>query len=402
MRKFQDSEDEDFFSVPKLTGGDMYHVFISFSSADATWVEQLIRKLEAVFSGIKICVHNRDFTAGKTIIENMTECIQKSQKIVMVLSPDFVHSRWCLFEANLSMFQDCGSHKAIVPVMLRPCPMPLYLSHLTYLEAKDREFFKKLCERLLRSNARGSEAHLVHYQSPIKYSGTHLLSLSSLNRNDEEDVSGAFPETCVPDALKAVVKDPEIYTKAIRRINNTPPYTDIFKSNWIVVFLAFYLLSLVIFSILTLTFSCISPYWPYYLYLISIVFLIFMAVPHKKSWEKKRTEKIVQNMSRRAGEANLLLAETSVLAGCASKSSLVFVFVSLRECEDMFHMASGSDTKLAQCMWEKAIIKYSSDYATCITNKHFPGGDPPPPGHLVRGVCFCQYVAMQIEQGNWP
>ncbi|XP_069803790.1 uncharacterized protein [Dendropsophus ebraccatus] len=401
MRKFRDSKDEDFFSVPKLTGGDMYHVFISFSSADYTWVEQLIQKLEAVFPGIKICFHNRDFTAGKTIIDNMTECIQKSQKIVMVLSPDFVHSRWCLFEANLSMFQDCASNKVIVPVMLKPSPIPLYLSHLTYLEAKDREFFKKLCERLLRSNARGSEKAVVHYQSPITYSGKHLLSLSSLNRNEEEDVNGAFPETCVPDALKAVVEDPKMYTKAIRLINDTPPYTDTFF--WIAFCVIFYLFILSGFIVILLSFSFTNPYWPYFLYLAAVLIPIVMAVPNILYCEKGRAEKeIAKNMSRRAGEANLLLAETSVLAGCASKSKLVFVFVSLKECEDMFHMASGSDTELTKRMWEKAVIRHSADYATCITNKHFPCGEPQPPGHLENSICFCQYVVMQIEQGDWP
>ncbi|XP_056399849.1 toll-like receptor 2 isoform X3 [Hyla sarda] len=208
----------------------MYHVFISFSGADSTWVEQLIQKLEATFPDIKICFHNRDFTPGKTIIENMTECIQRSQKILMVLSPDFVHSRWCLFEANLSMFQDCTSHKAIVPVMLKPCPMPLYLSHFTYLEAKDEKFYKKLCNRLLKTNAKETEDVLVHFQSSILYGGKHLLSLSAVNENDIKVSNGVFCDACVPDALKAVVKDPEIYKKAIRLINDTPPWGKIFST----------------------------------------------------------------------------------------------------------------------------------------------------------------------------
>ncbi|XP_069802889.1 uncharacterized protein [Dendropsophus ebraccatus] len=396
------SSDSGFFSVPKLTGGDMYHVFISFSGADSTWVEQLIRKLEATLPDIKICFHNRDFTPGKTIIENMTECIQKSQKIVMVLSPDFVHSRWCLFEANLSMFQDCGSHKAIVPVMLRPCPMPLYLSHLTYLEAEDEQFFEKLCNRLLRSNAKETEDVLVHFQSSILYGGKHLLSLSAVNEHNQEASNGAFSDMCVPDSLKAVVKDPEIYKKAIRLINDTPPYTDILLSNWNSAFLALYFVFMLFSAMFLFGFLCVASSWMYVLHLpMSVipsghaVYKLFYLVQH-------RSKNIAQNMSTKTGEANLLLAETSVLAGCASKSSLVFVFVSLKECEDMFHMASGSDTELAECMWKKAMIRHSSDYANCLAKKHFPCGDPRPPGHLVNGICFCQYVAMQIEQGHWP
>ncbi|XP_069803773.1 uncharacterized protein [Dendropsophus ebraccatus] len=396
------SSESGFFSVPKLTGGDMYHVFISFSGEDSTWVEQLIRKLEATLPDIKICVHTRDFTPGKTIIENMTECIQKSQKIVMVLSPDFVHSRWCLFEANLSMFQDCTSHKAIVPVMLRPCPMPLYLSHFTYLEAEDEQFFEKLCNRLLRSNAKETEDVLVHFQSTILYGGKHLLSLSAVNENDEEASNGAFSDTCVPDSLKAVVKDPEIYKKAIHLINDTPPYFNILMSIWTKVILVFVFFPLSLFSSIFFGYSLSKSTWLYFLHLPISVVPVGFVICKARYLEKHKSKKIAQNMSTKTGEANLLLAETSVLAGCASKSSLVFVFVSLKECEDMFHMASGSDTKLAECMWKKAMIRHSSDYANCLAKKHFTCGDPRPPGHLVNGICFCQYVAMQIEQGDWP
>lgn len=391
------------FSVPKLTENDTYHAFISFSGADSPWVHQLIRRLEATFPSIQICCHDRDFTAGKTIIENMTECIQRSQRIVMVLSPDFVQSRWCLFEANLSMFQDCMSHKAIVPVMLKPCPMPLYLSHLTYLEVEDEQFFEKLCNRLLKNNAKTTEDVLVHFQSSILYGGKHLLSLAAVNEDDEEAVNGAFSETSVPDALKAVVKDPEIYKKAIQLINNTPTLVDVFKSKWSIAFVGIYMVLFFVLVIIAFIFSFIDGgIWWHSLHLPLSLIPGGFAAYKMENWKKYMSKKVTENMSRKTGEANLLLAETSILAGCASKSSLVFVFVSLQECNDMFRAAFGSDTELAQRMWRKAMIKYSSDYANCMAKKHFPCSDPEPPGHLLNGICFCQYVALQIEQGHWP
>uniref|UniRef100_A0A8C3B7B0 TIR domain-containing protein n=1 Tax=Cairina moschata TaxID=8855 RepID=A0A8C3B7B0_CAIMO len=70
-----------------------------------------IQSLETMIPNLKACYHERDFIPGKTIIENMVESIQGSQKIVLVLSPDFVQSRWCLLEANLSVFQDCLGRK---------------------------------------------------------------------------------------------------------------------------------------------------------------------------------------------------------------------------------------------------------------------------------------------------
>ncbi|KAM3932772.1 uncharacterized protein RB166_005812 [Leptodactylus fuscus] len=388
------------FSVPTLTENDTYHVFMSFSAADSTWVHWLIQKLEATFPSIQICTHDRDFTAGKTIIENMTECIQNSQKMLIVLSPDFVRSRWCLFEANLSMFQDCMSHKVIVPVMLKPCPMPLYLSHLTYLEVEDEQFFEKLCNRLLGNNAKENDDVMGHFQTSILYGGKHLLSLAAVNENDEDVRSGAFSNTCVPDSLKAVVKDPELYKKAIQLINDTP--NDFLKSKLAIYFTACCVSLILILSTVSFELVCGSPTWWYFIHLPISAIPVFYALYKMEHWKKHRNEIVTQNMSRRTGEANLLLAETSILAGCASKSSLFFVFVSLKKCRDIFQITFGEDTELVESMWRKAMIKYSSDYANCMAKKYFPCNDPQPPGHLPNGICFCQYVAMQIQQGDWP
>ncbi|XP_073442729.1 uncharacterized protein [Dendrobates tinctorius] len=392
----------DYFPVPKLTGDDMYHVFISFSGVDSRWVHRLIHRLEVTFPSIKICSHDRDFTAGKTIIENMTESIQRSQKMLMVLSPDFVQSRWCLFEANLSMFQDCMSHKAIVPVMLKPCPMPLYLSHLTYLEADDEQFFEKLCNRLLRNNAKEAEDVLVHFQSSILYGGKHLLSLAAVNENDERALTGIFSDTCVPDSLKAVVKDPEIYKEAIQLINDTP--TDFLSSNWMEAKMCLILFSVFFQAVYLMIFllACQEQTWWHFVHIpLSFIPYIF-AMCELDYWRKHVFRKDTQNLRQRTGEANLLLVETSILAGCSSIFNLVFVFAPLKECKSMFQLTFRSDTELAKCMWEDAIISFSSDYANCTANKHFPCGDPEPPGHLANGICFCQYVAMQIKQDNWP
>ncbi|XP_069830130.1 uncharacterized protein [Dendropsophus ebraccatus] len=407
MENFQNSENGDmatsssisnFFSVPELTENDLYHVFISFSSADSTWVHRLIHKLEDTFPSLKICTHDRDFTAGKTIIENMTNCIQRSQKMLMVLSPDFVHSRWCLFEANLSMFQDCISHKAIVPVKLKPCPMPLYLSHLPYVEAEDEQFFEKLCNRLLKNNAKETEDVLVHFQSSILYKGKHLLSLSAVNGNDQEAGGGAFSDNCVPDSLKAVVKDPEIYKEAIQLINDSP--ADRLSAFWAKNFIKSGLAVLIIFCMIPFTFACSDTTWWHFLHLPMSLIPIFHVAYKEHFWVRYRTEKFIQRMSRKTGEANLLLAEMSVLAGCESKSCLVFVFAPLKDCKQIFQITFGSDNELPKCMWKEAMIKYSSDYANCLSKKHFPCSNLSPPGHLVNGICFCQYVAFQINQGN--
>uniref|UniRef100_A0A3B4WB42 TIR domain-containing protein n=1 Tax=Seriola lalandi dorsalis TaxID=1841481 RepID=A0A3B4WB42_SERLL len=128
---------------PTLRDGECYHVFISYSSTDHQWTHSIINQLESY--GLQVCYHDRDFTPGRTVLENMSECIQESQKVLLVLSPEFVRSRWCLLEANMSLFRDCLERKPIVPVLLQPgVSVPPHLCHLTYLEATDPEFMNKL------------------------------------------------------------------------------------------------------------------------------------------------------------------------------------------------------------------------------------------------------------------
>ncbi|XP_053108342.1 toll-like receptor 6 [Hemicordylus capensis] len=76
-----------------------FHVFISYSERDSDWVKNvLIPNLEKEDGSVRICQHERNFIAGKSIVENIIDCIEKSYKSIFVLSPNFVQSEWCHYE----------------------------------------------------------------------------------------------------------------------------------------------------------------------------------------------------------------------------------------------------------------------------------------------------------------
>ncbi|KAM6039503.1 toll-like receptor 2 [Chlamydotis macqueenii] len=76
-----------------------YHAFISYSRADADWVRrELLRRLESAAPPYRLCIHERDFTPGRWIIENIVENIERSAKVIFVLSRSFVDSEWCNYE----------------------------------------------------------------------------------------------------------------------------------------------------------------------------------------------------------------------------------------------------------------------------------------------------------------
>ena len=79
-----------------------YDVFISYAHEDHEWVtEELVPKLEKEHQ-FKCCFHERDFQIGVTVMQNIVNCVDKSQVFVVVLTPSYVNSTWCMFELFLA------------------------------------------------------------------------------------------------------------------------------------------------------------------------------------------------------------------------------------------------------------------------------------------------------------
>ncbi|XP_016061888.1 PREDICTED: toll-like receptor 1 [Miniopterus natalensis] len=108
--------------LEKLQGTLQFHAFVSYSRHDSSWVkDELLPNLEK--EGIWICLHERNFVPGKSIVENIINCIEKSYKSIFVLSPNFVQSEWCHYElyfAHHNLFHK-GSNNLIL-ILLEPIP----------------------------------------------------------------------------------------------------------------------------------------------------------------------------------------------------------------------------------------------------------------------------------------
>ncbi|XP_005293686.2 toll-like receptor 2 isoform X1 [Chrysemys picta bellii] len=123
-----------------------YHAFISYSCSDADWVRQeLLQRLESSSPPYRICIHERDFTPGKWIIDNIIENIESSYKVIFVLSRSFVDSEWCNYELYFAHQRAVGLgyedvilvvKEAIDPQSLpnKFCKLRKMLSTKTYLE----------------------------------------------------------------------------------------------------------------------------------------------------------------------------------------------------------------------------------------------------------------------------
>ncbi|TSW48786.1 Toll-like receptor 4 [Bagarius yarrelli] len=81
-----------------------YDAFVIYSSKDESWViDELVEKLENGTPPIQLCLHVRDFEAGKAITSNIIdEGIMGSRKIIVVVSKHFIESSWCRFEFEVA------------------------------------------------------------------------------------------------------------------------------------------------------------------------------------------------------------------------------------------------------------------------------------------------------------
>ncbi|KAG7522256.1 hypothetical protein JOB18_017503 [Solea senegalensis] len=343
----------------------------------------------------------------------MSECIQESQKVLLVLSPEFVRSRWCLLEANMSLFRDCLERKPIVPVLLQPgVSVPLHLCHLTYLEANDPDLMNKLLKVLCTPNKQLQGSTVVPFQPPSIYNGKALQPLTAVN--DEElnawD-SGWFSDMEVPEQLRLVIEDQERYKKAVQMINNV-------SQNWLRPLWLRVLLGIAgVIAFLVLVASCIfttavinseflfkpkkGPTELWCLSLIVLFIVPFGLLIHLSLWKNVDSKYIVREMQKAVGQANTALSKEKVLIGCQSNSKLYLVYVSLEGCKQEVAKTFSDEDGNADDMFQRALIFFSSGYACSLAKRHFPFPQPSSTGHLEGGVCFCQYVSQQLSRGEW-
>jgi Leucine-rich repeat (LRR) protein len=98
-------------SLVKTQTRYQYDAFVSYAAEDLPFVKnELIKELEGN-GGFTLCLHNRDFLPGFEIAENIVAAINKSRKTVVVLSPDYINSYWCMFELNVARMESIYSRE---------------------------------------------------------------------------------------------------------------------------------------------------------------------------------------------------------------------------------------------------------------------------------------------------
>ncbi|XP_072037422.1 toll-like receptor 2 [Amphiura filiformis] len=103
---------------------DAYIAYDDNSEENERWVINELRvNLEKRPQPFCLCIKGRDFIPGGSIVETITESIQKSRRTILILSPSFVDSEWCHFEmemARMRLFHE--NRDVLILVMLEEVP----------------------------------------------------------------------------------------------------------------------------------------------------------------------------------------------------------------------------------------------------------------------------------------
>jgi hypothetical protein len=127
-----------------------YDVFLSYSPEDESWVNKVL--LPALTDAkLKVC-KPEDFALGRPRVINVEQAIAQSRKILLVLTPRWLHSSWNQLEELLVQSSDPASLRArLVPLLVEPCELPARIKMLTPSNFTQQATHEREMNRLLRA-----------------------------------------------------------------------------------------------------------------------------------------------------------------------------------------------------------------------------------------------------------
>ena len=130
----------------------IYDAFVSYSENDRHWVVNILQeRLEKRHPIFKLCIHHRDFEIGTPIVKNILNSVEKSNRMLIVLSRTFLQSEWCMLEFRTAHHKVLEDRLKLIVILFDDVNLDeldgeikLYLRTNTYLSIKDKWFWEKL------------------------------------------------------------------------------------------------------------------------------------------------------------------------------------------------------------------------------------------------------------------
>jgi guanylate kinase len=113
--------------------GPTYSLFLSYNKADVGWATWIAWVLEDL--GHRVIFQEWDFQVGTNLVQKMHQALKTADKLVLVLSDDYLASGFAASEwSALFRVDPNGSQRRLLPLRVRPCAPEGLLGSVVYLD----------------------------------------------------------------------------------------------------------------------------------------------------------------------------------------------------------------------------------------------------------------------------
>ncbi|PVD23202.1 hypothetical protein C0Q70_16465 [Pomacea canaliculata] len=139
----------DTLAAPPLSELYRYHVFFSHCAQDVAWVQSVVERLQDSPYNYR-CAFSPDLEQDRAALEQNLLCsAMLSERVILVLSRQYVKETWYVFEKILRQLTQMSLHnQRIMGVLLEDCVIPESLGELYFLDTSDPDFFEVFTKRL--------------------------------------------------------------------------------------------------------------------------------------------------------------------------------------------------------------------------------------------------------------
>jgi hypothetical protein len=128
----------------------MPSVFLSHTRADKAFARKLGDDL--VRNGLKVWIDEAEIKVGESLIGKISEGINSTDYLAVILSPDSVRSEWVTREVEIALTQEInGRRMKVLPLLFRQCEVPAFLSAKLFVDFTKEEAYEASLEVLVGS-----------------------------------------------------------------------------------------------------------------------------------------------------------------------------------------------------------------------------------------------------------
>ena len=124
-----------------------YDIFVSYARPDAAWVKGFL--LPALGLPAEQVITPEQFDPGAPLLTEVGRAVQGSRYSVLVLSPAYLSDVWATYGGDLASYLSVAErHVRLVPLLLRPCQVPLDIDFRVRLDCTDKADWEVEAARL--------------------------------------------------------------------------------------------------------------------------------------------------------------------------------------------------------------------------------------------------------------